>query len=70
MRSLPDELLLSAGSVGGRSSDTQNLQNGLQPTDTQLMWGLQTDTKLMWGLQAGDAITSGDKHQADRHIPI
>ncbi len=30
MRSLPDELLLSAGSVGGRSSDTQNLLYGLQ----------------------------------------
>lgn len=30
MRSLPDELFLSAGSVGGRSSDTQHLLYGLQ----------------------------------------
>ncbi len=30
MRSLPDELFLSAGSVGGRGSDTQHLLYGLQ----------------------------------------
>lgn len=30
MCSLPDELLLGAGPVGGRGSHTQNLLNGLQ----------------------------------------
>ncbi len=30
MRSLPDELFLSAGSVGGRGSDAQHLLYGLQ----------------------------------------
>ncbi len=30
MRALPDELLLSAGSVSGRGSDTQHLLYGLQ----------------------------------------
>ena len=30
MRAFPDELLLSAGSVGGRRSDTQHLLYGLQ----------------------------------------
>lgn len=66
MRSLPDELFLSAGSVGGRSSDTQHLLYGLQHCTLAAAVGARH--KVDVGTAGRGRNDMRNKYQAERHI--